>query len=102
MPRMKVTGPKVLPVQWKSGELWQVVGHDGQFPFMVRVIVSDGVVRSAPPLGAWMMGRTWLDVAETCALRGWMVSHLDTDLARLREQEKARNDAGVTQLGLEL
>ena len=49
-----------------------------------------------------MMGRTWLDVAETCALRGWMVSHLDTDLARLREQEKARNDAGVTQLGLEL
>ena len=74
----------------------------GQFPFHCKVVVAGGVVRMAPPLAAWTQGRVWLDVAETCALRGWIVAHVDTELKHLREQERARIERGVTQLGLEI
>ena len=64
--------------------------------------MAGGVVRMAPPLAAWTMGRPWLEVAQTCAERGWIVSHVDTELKALREQEKARIEQGVTQLGLDI
>jgi len=102
MPRMRTAGQTVLPKRWPDEELWSITGHDGQFPFHCKVVVAGGVVRMAPPLAAWTQGRVWADVAQTCAERGWIVAHVDTELRQLREQERARIERGVTQLGLEI
>lgn len=102
MPRVRVQGKNVLPKRWPDEQLWAITGHDGTFPFHCKVVVAGGVVRSAPPLMAWAQGRLWIDAATLCAERGWIVTHVDTELARLREQEKARNARGSVQLGMEL
>ena len=102
MPRMRVQGKSKLPDRWPDEALWAITGHDGTFPFHCKVIVAGGVVRSAPPLAAWMLGRLWLECATMCAERGWIVTHVDTELAKLRAQEKARNARGSVQIGMDL
>lgn len=100
--RTKIQGPRKLPRKWPGEELWGVMGHNGQFPFYVSIVVAGGVVRSAPNLTAWMMGRDWLIVAGECAARGWRIWHQDTEAKRLLEQEKARHARGSVQMGMDL
>jgi hypothetical protein len=101
MSPMRATGPRKVPPKWPNGELWGVVGHDGRGPFFTGVIVSDGVVRSVPPLMAWMQGRLWLECAQLCVDRGWRVWCSEEEQKRLR-QEEARNARGSVQLGMDL
>jgi hypothetical protein len=98
---VKAQGPRKLPQKWPNEELWGVMGHNGQYPFYTAVIVSDGVVRSTPPLANWMLGRLWLECAQMCLDRGWRVWHVDTEKQRLVEQEKARHARGSVQMGME-
>lgn len=98
MPRMKVSGPRTLPQRWPDESLWGVAGHDGRGPFYTGVLVSGGVVRSVPPLMAWMQGRRWIECAQECLDRGWRITHVDTELA----QTRARAKRGDVQLGLDL
>jgi hypothetical protein len=100
--RTKVQGPRKLPQKWPNEELWGVMGHNGQYPFYTAVIVSDGVVRSTPPLANWMLGRLWLECAQMCLDRGWQVWHVDTEKQRLLDQEKARHARGSVQMGMDL
>src|SRR3954452_5201093 len=99
--RTKVQGPRTLPKRWPGEALWGVMGHNGQYPFYCSIVVAGGVVRSAPPLASWMLGRDWLACAGECAARGWRGWDQDTQAGSPLAQEKARHARGSVQMGLE-
>lgn len=97
----KRTGPKKLPHRWPGEELWLVAGYDERYAlrFATGIIVSDGMVRSAPPFMSWMFGRDWLGCATECIEHGWLVQKTDTETI---DRERARLERGLVQETMDL
>ena len=65
-------GRRSCPIGGRARSCGWCAGYDARYGlrFATGIIVSGGMVRSAPPFMSWMFGRDWLECATECLERG--------------------------------